>query len=150
MVCAAAPAPEHWREAPVHDTLSAFTVLRNWSQQMPVPWAQIVRLMPSILELSHELLKRTRHLPQSEVPAPKENDPAVIALEERITTLEENERKQAELVTNMAEQLEQLTMAVTVLHRRWRLLMVGLVATGAVALVALITAVRLSLVHTLP
>jgi uncharacterized coiled-coil protein SlyX len=106
--------------------------------------------MPSILELSHELLKRTRRVPPSEVPAPDESDPAITALELRIGRLEENERNQAELVTNMAEQLEQLTVAVTTLHRQWRLLMAGLVATGAVALVALIIAVRLSLVHTLP
>jgi flagellar motor switch/type III secretory pathway protein FliN len=107
--------------------------------------------MPSILELSHELLKRTRRPPPSEAPAPPdESDPAIAALEGRISRLEENERNQAELVTNMAEQLEQLTVAVTALHGRWRMLMAGLVATGAVALVALIIAVRLSLVHTLP
>jgi uncharacterized coiled-coil protein SlyX len=119
---------------------------------MPVPWAQIVRLMPSILELSHELLKRTRRVPPGEalVPVPNENDPAVAAFEERINRLEENERNQAELVTNMAEQLEQLTTAVTALHRQWRMLIVGLVASAAIALIALIVAVRLSLVHTLP
>ena len=117
---------------------------------MPVPWAQIVRLMPSILELSHELLKRTRRSSPSEAPAPNESDPAIAALEGRIARLEENERNQAELVTNMAEQLEQLTVAVTTLHRQWRLLIAGLAATGAVALVALIIVVRLSLVHTSP
>jgi uncharacterized coiled-coil protein SlyX len=105
--------------------------------------------MPSILELSHELLKRTRRLSPSEAPAPDVNDPAVGALEERINRLEENERNQAELVTNMAEQLEQLTTAVTALHRQWRILIAGLVVVGAVALVALIVAVRLSLVATL-
>ena len=115
---------------------------------MPVPWAQIVRLMPSILELSHELLKRTRRVPPGDVLAPQDDDdPVVAALEERIGRLEENERNQAELVTNMAEQLEQLTTAVTALHGQWRLLMAGLAVTGAVAIVALILAVRLSLGH---
>lgn len=114
---------------------------------MPVPWAQIVRLMPSILELSHELLRRTRRLTPTETPAPapNENDPAVAALEERIGRLEELERNQAELVRNMAEQLEQLTEAATALHRQCRILMAGLVAAGTVALAALIVAVRLSL-----
>jgi uncharacterized coiled-coil protein SlyX len=106
--------------------------------------------MPSILELSQELLKRTRRLPPSEAAPPNESDPAVTALEERISRLEENERNQAVLVKNMAEQLEQLTTAVTALHRQWRLLVAGLVATGAIALVALIVAVRLSLLQTLP
>jgi uncharacterized coiled-coil protein SlyX len=106
--------------------------------------------MPSILELSHELLKRTRRQPPIEVPAPTEADPVVAALEGRIARLEENERNQAELVTNMAEQLEQLTVAVTALHRQSRLLLAGLIATGAVALIAVIVAVRLTLVHTVP
>ncbi len=115
---------------------------------MPVPWAQIVRLMPSILELSHELLRRTRRLTPGEAPAPgpgpNEHESAVTALEERTSRLEELERNQAELVRNMAEQLEQLTAAATALHRQGRMLIAGLAATGAVALAALIVAMRLS------
>jgi hypothetical protein len=105
---------------------------------MPVPWAQIVRLMPSILELSHELLKRTRRLPASEPPVQSDNPAANAALQARILGLEENERRQAELVTNMADQLEQLTTAVTALHRQWRILVAGQVAAGTVAVVALV------------
>jgi uncharacterized coiled-coil protein SlyX len=112
---------------------------------MSVPWAQIVRLMPSILELSHELLKRTRRSPESEPPASNENASAATALEARILRLEENERQQSELVSNMADQLEQLTTAVTELHRRWRMLVVGQIATCIVAVVALALAVRSSL-----
>lgn len=113
---------------------------------MPVPWAEIVRLMPSILELSHELMKRTRRPPAIESPPPRNDNASVTAaLESRILALEENERRQAELVTNMADQLEQLTMAVTVLHRRWRILVAGQVAAGIVAVVALVLAVYLSL-----
>ena len=113
---------------------------------MPVPWSQIVRLMPSILELSHELLRRTRRLAPAEapVPGPHENEAAVVVLEERISRLEELERNQAELVRNIAEQLEQLTTAATALHRQGRMLIVGLAVTGAVALAALIVAVRLT------
>ena len=116
---------------------------------MPVPWAQIFRLMPSILELSHELLRRTRRLTPDESPAPgagpDQQESAIVLLEERIGRLEELERNQAELVGNMAEQLEQLTTAATALHRQCRLLTAGLTVTGAVALAALIVAVRLTL-----
>lgn len=114
---------------------------------MPVPWAQIFRLMPSILELSHELLRRTRRLAPGDAPAPgpNESEPALGRLEERIGRLEELERNQAELVGNMAEQLEKLTMAATALHRQSRILLAGLVATGTAALAALIMALRLSL-----
>jgi uncharacterized coiled-coil protein SlyX len=109
---------------------------------MPVPWVQIVRLMPSILELSHELLKRTRRLPAPEQPASTDGASANAALEARVRALEENERRQAELVTNMADQLAQLTSAVTALHRQTRILLISQVATGIVALVALVFALR--------
>lgn len=118
---------------------------------MPVPWAQIFRLMPSILELSHELLRRTRRLAPGETPtggpgpAPNEKESGLNLLEERIARLEELERNQAELVGNMAEQLEKLTTAATALHRQSRVLTAGLVAAGAVALAALIVVLRLSL-----
>jgi uncharacterized coiled-coil protein SlyX len=113
---------------------------------MAVPWAQIVRLMPSIVELSHELLKRTRRAPESAAePARDDKVSSAAALEARVLALEENERRQAELVTNMADQLEQVTTAVTVLHRQWRVLVGALVAIGIVSVVALILAMRLSL-----
>jgi hypothetical protein len=111
---------------------------------MPVPWAQIVRLMPSILEVSHELLKRTRRQVASDPPPVQDdNASAIAALQSRIQGLEENERRQAELVTNMADQLEQLTTAVTALHRQWRILVAGQVAVGIVAVVALVVALHL-------
>ncbi len=112
---------------------------------MSVPWAQIVRLMPSILELSHELLKRTRRPAPNEPPGATENASGAAALEARVLRLEDNERRQMELVSNMADQLEQLTTAVTALHRQWRMLVAGQIATGIVALVALALAVRSSL-----
>lgn len=109
---------------------------------MPVPWVHIVQLMPSILEVSRELLKRSRRPPPAEPPARVENFPATAAFEARISTLEENERRQAELVTSMAEQLAQLTTAVTALHERTRRLLLGQVATAVVAVVALLLVLR--------
>ena len=109
---------------------------------MPVPWVQIVRLMPSILEVSRELLKRSRRPSPPEPPARLESLPAPDALEARVSTLEENERRQAELVTSMADQLAQLTTAVTVLHERTRRLLLGQVATAVVAVVAAVLALR--------
>ncbi len=113
---------------------------------MPVPWAQIVRLMPSILEVSHELLKRTRRQVAGDPPPVQDDNASAIAgLQSRIQGLEENERRQAELVTNMADQLEQLTTAVTTLHRQWRILVAGQVAVTIVAVVALVVALHLGL-----
>ena len=109
---------------------------------MPVPWVHIVRLMPSILEVSRELLKRSRRPSPAEPPARVDGVPASAALEARISTLEENERRQAELVTSMADQLAQLTTAVTALHGQTRRLLLGQVFTALIAAVALVLALR--------
>jgi uncharacterized coiled-coil protein SlyX len=90
----------------------------------------IVQLMPSIVDLSRELLKRTTASPQAE------------PLEARIAALEENERRQAELVKTMADQLAQLTGAVTVLHRQVRALVAGQIAVAVIAIAALAIALR--------
>jgi uncharacterized coiled-coil protein SlyX len=97
---------------------------------MAVPWMQIVQLMPSIVDLSRELLKRTSGAQPTET------------LEARIAALEENERRQAELVKTMADQLVQLTSAATALHRQLRLLLIGQVVTAALAIAALVIALR--------
>jgi uncharacterized coiled-coil protein SlyX len=98
--------------------------------------------MPSILEVSRELLKRSRRPPPADPPARVDSVAASTALEARVNTLEENERRQAELVTSMADQLAQLTTAVTALHERTRRLLLGQVATAVIAVAALVLALR--------
>jgi hypothetical protein len=96
---------------------------------MAVPWLQIVQLVPSIVEVSRELLKRTKREPApQEMLLPQSAD----QLAERVLTLEENERRQAELVSEMAEQLSNLTRALTALHRQVMWLS-GLSAVGIIA-----------------
>jgi hypothetical protein len=110
---------------------------------MPVPWLQIVSLMPSILELSRDLLKRSRGQPVGEsAGAAPATGTTGAALHARITALEENERRQAELVTSMADQLAQLTAAATALHAQNRRLWVGQIVAAVVAVVALVFALR--------
>lgn len=106
---------------------------------MPVPWMQIVRLMPSILDVSRELLKRTRRTPAVD---PQSLVEAGTTLEERVSALEENERRQAELVTTMAEQLSQLSAAVTALHSQARRFILVHVVTAGIAVSALVIALR--------
>lgn len=107
---------------------------------MPVPWVQIVQLMPSILEVSRELLKRARRA-EPAAPLPPASAPAA-PLEARIAALEENERRQAELVSNMAEQLAQLTAVATSLHKQVRRLIAGQATAIVLALIALLVALR--------
>jgi len=98
---------------------------------MAVPWIQIVQLVPSILDVSRELLKRTKQMPPPEVVPLSEDNGELV---ERILRLEENERRQAELVNEMAQQLANLTRALTSLHRQSLWL-------GGTAVVAIVVAV---------
>jgi hypothetical protein len=110
---------------------------------MAVPWLQIVNLMPSILDVSRELLKRTRkQLPPEGLPPPSETGERADVREVRIRALEENERRQAELIKSMADQLAQLADAATALHKVTRWLIGGLVGTAVVAVAALVVALR--------
>ncbi len=109
---------------------------------MPVPWIKIVALMPSILDVSRELLKRTRGSPTGGATAPAESLSGAPGHDARISALEDNERRQAELVTSMADQLAQLTAAVTALHSQTRRLLIGQVATAIIAVIAVVLAVR--------
>src|SRR6185503_13237088 len=103
---------------------------------MPVPWLQIVNLMPSILDVSRELLKRTRKVPPAAGPLPNETGGQAGVLEARISSLEENERRQAELIKSMADQLAQLADAATALHKLTRWLIGGIAVTSVVAVAA--------------
>jgi hypothetical protein len=105
---------------------------------MPVPWLQIVQLVPSILDVSRELMRRTRNTPEPATPAELVDDER---LAERVARLEENERRQAELVAQMAEQIGVLSRAVTVLHKRVLWLTAGCAVSGVVAVVAIVLAV---------
>jgi uncharacterized coiled-coil protein SlyX len=96
--------------------------------------------MPSILEVSRELLRRSPRPPTVELPA--DVDSTDVALDARVSALEENERRQAELIKAMADQLAQLTTAVTALHEHTRRLLIGLGVTAAVAVSVLVLAVR--------
>lgn len=106
---------------------------------MAVPWLQIVQLVPSILDVSRELLRKTKAPGPGVAPGPPQTTDDLAA---RVAALVENERRQAELVSQMAEQIAALTKAVTVLHRRLVWLTVGLGVAVIVALVAIGVALR--------
>ncbi len=102
---------------------------------MPVPWLKIVQWVPSILDLSRDLVRRSKQTsPESGSPASN--------LEARIAALEENERRQAELVDTMAQQSASLSDAVTLLHHGLRRMQWLATIALAVAAVALAFALR--------
>jgi N-methylhydantoinase B/oxoprolinase/acetone carboxylase alpha subunit len=95
---------------------------------MAVPWNQIIRWAPHLITLSRELLQRSRRAP-AQAPLVRAEDRADLAA--RIAALEENERRQAELVEQMAEQQAVLARAVTALHRRQKWLVATVVVLAA-------------------
>ncbi|HEY6644754.1 hypothetical protein [Povalibacter sp.] len=102
---------------------------------MPLPWLQIVQLVPSILDVSRELLRKSKRLPAPPVTPGDGNTDAVAV---RLAQLEENEQRQAELISQMAEQIANLTRAVTALHRRAIWLTAGMSAAIVVAVIAIV------------
>jgi hypothetical protein len=101
---------------------------------MIVPWKQLLAFTPQILDLSRELLERAR-VTKPAAKLVRAEDPANLAA--RIAALEENERRQAELVERMATQQARLSKAVTVLHRnQWILISVVVVLVGVVVWLA--------------
>lgn len=84
---------------------------------------------PQIIDLSRELLGRARPKPAG-APLAKAADEGDLV--QRVAALEENERRQAELVERMATQQADLSRAVVTLHRRQRWLVVAVVALAAV------------------
>lgn len=105
---------------------------------MAVPWVQIVQWVPSILEVSRQVLQEVRKKPGSaDLNLASADLPEALA--ERITALEKNEQRLAELMNQMAEHIGQLTLAVTALHKQLRWLLIGqAVLVAAVVVTAII------------
>lgn len=97
---------------------------------MPVPWTQIIQWAPQIISLSRELLQRARRGSAPDRPVPTGNPEDLAG---RVAALEDNERRQAELVDRMAAQQAQLSDAVLSLRRQLRML-IGVVSVLAVVL----------------
>jgi hypothetical protein len=95
---------------------------------MPVPWKQLIMFAPQIIDLSRELLGRARGKPTA-TPLTRAADEG--DLSQRVAALEENERRQAELVERMATQQADLSRAVVALHRRQRWLVAAVAALAA-------------------
>ena len=100
---------------------------------MAIPWMQIVKWMPSIVQVSRELLNRTEHEPPLD-PRNASTD----EMAQRIAQLEDNERRQAALIHQMAEQLGQFSQVLLLMRRRQLWLAIALAAVTAVAATALV------------
>jgi hypothetical protein len=97
---------------------------------MAILWKHLIQFAPQIISVSRELLSRTRSKPKAG-DLVRAADPEDLA--QRLSALEENERRQAELVERMALQLSELSQAVLALRQRQRWLAGGILVL-AVAL----------------
>jgi len=95
---------------------------------VPVPWSQIIQWAPQIIQLSRELLQRAR---RGSPPGPPTSPGSSDTLAGRVAALEDNERRQAELVDRMAAQQAQLSAAVLSLHRQIRALIIVVIVLAA-------------------
>ncbi|MBD3243826.1 MAG: hypothetical protein GF331_24760 [Chitinivibrionales bacterium] len=95
---------------------------------MPVPWAQLVRLLPSILSLSKELADHAGRMGKDR------------SQEARIRELEELESRQSKLLHSLAEQVETMARAISSLRREVTLLWGTCIVSLVVALVAIAVA----------
>ena len=103
-----------------------------------IPWVELMRRAPDILDSSRRLLDKSRKL---EHPAPPPDaQTAERQLHDRVATLEAREVEQAKVVQQMAEQLEGLTVSVKVLAARNKLLIYIVVALVVTVLVMAVSA----------
>lgn len=97
---------------------------------MAIPWFQIVKLVPEIVALSKQLLQQTKTAPSS----------SAAPLEERVAELEANERKQAELVASMAQQMAIMSDAVTAMGRQFSIFRTISIVSFLLAIAAILLA----------
>ncbi|MPZ75051.1 MAG: hypothetical protein GEU77_00835 [Deltaproteobacteria bacterium] len=97
---------------------------------MAIPWFQIVKLVPEVVSLSKQLLQQTKTARNT---GGKTQD-------QRIVELEANERKQAELVASMAQQIAAMAEAITSLRRQLLLLRTISTVSLFVAILAVVLA----------
>jgi hypothetical protein len=114
-----------------------------------VRWEEVVRHAPKIVEAARILYETNRQRQQRSADSPGSSpgsDPGLKSrladLEAEVGRLQENEARQAALVTDMAKQLEALTQSVDALASRMQLLLWlggGALVVGLIALVLSLT-----------
>ncbi len=97
-----------------------------------IPWKTILPYVPAVVETAKELL---RNASKSKLSGQATADGSPQNLLQRIEQLENNERKQAELIEKMAEQQQKLAESLRIVESRvqmlfWLTLALLMVAVG--------------------
>jgi hypothetical protein len=99
--------------------------MEDYSMSLPlfktlvsIPWPTLLRRAPLLVQMAEALLIGTSH---SRKDGAVSNETA--ALRERISALEAHDRRDAELVKQLAEQVEALTLTVRIMAARQQALL---------------------------
>jgi len=105
-----------------------------------VPWVELARRTPEIIEGSRRLLEKSRSVAESQSRSPRHA--TVEELTDRVRLLEQRDVEHAKVLEQVVAQLKGLTDALEVLetrNRRLSYLLVGLAVLVAIAAVAVLT-----------
>lgn len=86
-----------------------------WLWLKAVPWSTLISNAPAVVEGARKLLDRRS---AQGAPAHDPGDASPQALQQRITELEERQRKMVELIESLAKSNEEMTKAVSYLRLR--------------------------------
>ena len=104
-----------------------------------IPWVALIRRAPEIIEASAALIaKRRANRTDKTGTAPFESESD--ELRERLKSLEVRNRENAEVVEQIAEQVQDLTHSIEVLAARQRVLLLIVLAVTVVAFVGIVIA----------
>lgn len=107
-----------------------------------IPWKEIIKAVPLVVESARKFYLTRRGRSDAQKDTVIEDDQSVARTEDRLRTLEDDATSQAEIVAQMAEQVEALSMGLRTLSVRATVFMwigAGVTVLAVVAIVVSIT-----------
>jgi hypothetical protein len=102
-----------------------------------LPWKQIISALPEVVGAARALMKRWESKPKAPVADPAESlESRIQSISSRVQSLEDNERAQSEVVSQLAEQLQGIAAGLkesTTQHARFRKLCVAAIALAGIS-----------------
>lgn len=106
---------------------------------MPIPWDKVIIHGPKVIDVATSLLDKWKSRPKPELMDPNADVKIqLVAVTQRLQALEDAETAQAEVVKNIAEQMQGLLTGLSELSRKANLaiwLASGALVVSAVALI---------------
>ena len=107
---------------------------------MPLPWTQIIKYLPEVASAAKIVWNQWDNKPNPEIDPHASVDRQLEAVAKRIAALEANEKEQAALVSQIADQLQGIATGLSETAARQATVLRLSVAALVVAIVALVEA----------